>query len=105
MNRWLGDCGNTPLKLIAREGKVMKPAQQETVILRLQFSDPRLAQPALEKLGRDRDLSVNIQRGRLTLVDASYELRITGSMKKIKNVIQGSGTWGASIGAFSVGLR
>lgn len=80
----------------------MTSSEQTTVLLRVQFPDRNLAGPALEDLGRDRSLSVSILRGRITRDDASFELKVTGPMRKIRAFAARSDTWGASVGTCSV---
>ena len=82
----------------------MRPTHRDTVLMRVQFSDRRLANPALEELGRDPELSVNILRGRITPQDASFELEVTGAASKIKEFIRLSDTWGLAVGASSMGV-
>ena len=82
----------------------MRSSHRDTVLMRVQFSDGSLAKPALQELGRDAELSVNIVRGRVTHKDASFELEVTGPASKIKEFIRLNDKWGTSVGASSTGV-
>ena len=74
----------------------MGPTNRNAVLMRVKFSDGSLAKPALEELGRDPELSVNIFRGRITREEAAFELEISGPAPKIKEFFRLSDAWGAA---------
>lgn len=76
----------------------MNSSQEMTVHMNVKFPDRSLARPLLENLGRDRALSVNILRGRITREEASFDLEVTGSKRRVDDLIRLSATWGASVG-------
>ena len=80
----------------------MKSIQETTVHMRVKFSDRNLAHPVLEVFGRDRALTVNILRGRITQRDASFELEVTGNPRSVEGFVRLGATWGASVGALVV---
>lgn len=82
----------------------MKSIQETTVQLSVKFSDRNLARPALEGLGRDHALTVNILRGRITQKDASFELEVTGTPRNVENLVRLSATLGAAAGAWVVNV-
>jgi hypothetical protein len=58
--------------------------------MRLQFADGRHAKLALQELGRNPDLSVNIFRGRTTPEDMCFEIEVEGIASSIKEFLRWS---------------
>ncbi len=81
----------------------MRSNPERTVHMNVTFSDRRLARPFLDGLGRGRALSMNILRGRITAAEASLELEVTGSARRIDHLVRQTATWGASVGPLTVG--
>lgn len=82
----------------------MTSTERKTVLMRVLFSEGNLAKPALEHLSRDRALSMNILRGRITQEDASFDLEVSVPPKKIENFLRRTPRCGASVGSFSMGV-
>ena len=82
----------------------MKSAPQKTIHLRLRFSNRSLAQPALEELSGNPELTVTLLRGRIDPRAASFDLRITGPAEQIRGMLRRSETWGASACISSSGV-
>ena len=80
----------------------MKSTPHTTVLMRLQFLDRSLAEPALAHLGQT--LSVDVLRGRITPEEASFELRVTGPERRIQEFIRQGDSWGASVGTSSASV-
>lgn len=74
----------------------MKSSDQKTMRLRVTFPNRSLARPVLEDLGRDRGLTVNIVRGRITKAEASFELEVTGPARRVDDLIRLGSKWGAA---------
>jgi hypothetical protein len=82
----------------------MKPAREKKVQLSVNFADRNLARPLLEDLGRDRALSVNILRGRITHEEASFQIEVTGSTHRVDDLLRVSSKWGALVRTLSSGV-
>lgn len=76
----------------------MRSIQDTTVHMRVKFSDRNLARPVLEGLGRERALTVNVLRGRITEKDATFELEVTGNPRSVESFVRSGATWGAPVG-------
>ena len=77
----------------------MRPSYRDRVLVRMQFSDGMVGSSALAELRRDRELSVDVFRGRTGPQDASFELEVSGPTASIKEFIRRSNPWGTSLGA------
>jgi len=77
----------------------MKPDRSKTVHVNVTFPDRSLARPVLEEIGRDRGLTVNILRGRITEEIATFELEVTGAARRVDDLIRLSATWGTTVGS------
>jgi hypothetical protein len=66
----------------------MKSNRKKTARFSLKFSDRKLARPVLEGLRQDRELSVNILRGRVTREDACFQLEVAGSERRIGELLK-----------------
>lgn len=77
----------------------MKMSRKESARMRVRFSDQSLARSLLEAWRLDRTLSINILRGRITELDASFELELTGDAQRIEEFVRQSAQWNALKGA------
>lgn len=82
----------------------MKPKDRKTVRMQVKFTDQNLARSFLEECRRDRTLSVNILRGRITENEASFRLEITGDARRIDDLVLEGAQWSAPAGALSAGV-
>lgn len=80
----------------------MKPNGERTVLYNLRFTGRNSLRPVFEDLGRDYGFVLNILRGRVTQDEASLELEISGSPRRVDKFIRLSAEWGASVVAVPV---
>lgn len=82
----------------------MKILAEKTVQIHVKFSDRSLAGLALEELRRDGAVLVNILRGRVTKEEASFDLEVSGTARRVEHFLRRSGSWGSSLGAAPAGV-
>lgn len=75
----------------------MEQDRRDSLRIEVSFPDRALAKPILREISENRDLSVNILRGRMTENDAWFEVEIRGKPAKLQELLRLTEIWGVAV--------